>query len=239
MGRPRKDRRPSRTDFLQDTEVPLSQVSATERERILFLAAKYDRRGWTQREIAEEMSEQLGKPVSNVFVSECLKDIREAYKRDQMAYAETVALEKLEQLRDVRKEAWAAWEKSKEPYKKVTIEYGRQRLREEPLPKGRDGKERKPKPGSVEASLLKLKRIVMREGRLPVDRYLAIVLDTLKLECQILGLISAPDKDRRPFDNGKRPEMLDFDSLVRSLGPYEDELNQRILEVTNAGDSTG
>jgi predicted transcriptional regulator len=114
----------------------------------------------TQAEIAEALG------VSQPMISYDLKIVRRRYIESQIANrAEQVAL-KLEQYHEVRSEAWAAWERSKADAGNVVEKFA------DSLGKGEQ----------------RIKRIVVREGRLPDNAYLTTIMKTLEAERHLLGL---------------------------------------------------
>ena len=80
----------------------------TGREEALARVADLDRMGYGQ----VAMARMLG--VSQPQVCYDLKAVRSRYRETQLAKVEEAVNEKLAQLRDVRCEAWEAWERSKE-----------------------------------------------------------------------------------------------------------------------------
>jgi hypothetical protein len=195
-----------------------------EREDHYALIAKLDRRGYTQCAIAEK----LGLSPSQVSLD--VKEMRRRYYGVQMAQTGEMIREKLAQYREVRKEAWEAYDRSKEDH--VTR---RQELVPIPHEEGEDegGKGREGST-SYKESMRRLKVIITREGRLPENRYLQTILDTLKAEEELCGLIP---KDPAPNVNVQvinwdafhlAPEKRDIDS-----DPVEEEIRRAALPPPN------
>ena len=125
--------------------------------------------------------------------------------------------EKLEQLREVRLEAWLAWERSKEDRVKKTTE-----MVKAVKPGGKDGKRaggpngtakgkqrsgEKPMPSWGRAEVEMLRVIVVREGRLADNDYLLTIVRCLEVECLLRGL--DPAKAGGPKGAGG----IDWDAL--------------------------
>lgn len=159
----------------------------TEKEAVLAEVAKLDRRGHTQHEIRKLLASTLGVKVGQPMVSIYLKEIRTNYVRIQTEQRAELVAEKVEQYREVRREAWAAWERSKRnSVRRVKESSPPPPQRDEKLP-GVRGFKRKDAAEPAE-SLRLLKQIVTQEGRLPANEYLATVMRTLEAECKLLGL---------------------------------------------------
>jgi predicted transcriptional regulator len=128
------------------------------REEDLARVAKLDRRGYSQADIARVIG------VSQPQICEDLKKIREHYRAAANAtYAEKVE-EKRAQLREVRSQAWKAWEKSKKDGTRWAEEV------------------------TTGASGDRTKTTEAKEGRLPDATYLRVVIETLRDECALDGL---------------------------------------------------
>jgi predicted transcriptional regulator len=90
----------------------------TKRERDMELMARMDRRGYSQYQIARHLG------ISQPQVCYDLKEIRKRYTEAISEEYRAKVEEKRQQLREVRVEAWRAWEKSKADARKVTEEVG-------------------------------------------------------------------------------------------------------------------
>ena len=154
--------------------------SETAKLEILQLVAKLDRRGWTQFQIRDEVERQFGTSFAQPMVSRWLKEIREEYRKTMMAERREAVAAKVEQYREIRREAWLAWDRSGEDTQKLVEEYG---MSSEAV--GVDD--------SVTSEQL-IKRIITREGRLPENAYLATIVKTLEAERELLGLDEPKDK---------------------------------------------
>lgn len=167
--------------------------SKTEKEAVLAEVAKLDRRGHTQHEIRKALAATFGLKVGQPMVSIYLKEIRTNYVREQSEQRAELVAEKIEQYREVRREAWAAWERSKKnSTRKVSERSPPPPQKEVPDERGMVGKFKggfKRKDAAEPAESLRLlKEIVTQEGRLPANEYLATVMKTLDAECKLLGL---------------------------------------------------
>lgn len=154
--------------------------SKTQKLEILQLVAKLDRRGWSQFQIRDEVERQFGTSFAQPMVSRWLKEIREEYRKTIMAERREAVAAKVEQYRDIRREAWLAWERSGEDAKKLVEEYS-------------TSSESVGVDDSVTSEEL-IKRIITKEGRLPENAYLNTIMKTLEAERELLGLDEPKDK---------------------------------------------
>lgn len=188
--------------------------SKTQKEEVLAAVAKLDRRGHTQKEIADTLREMGVVDVSCAMISHYLKEIRTKYAEMLLAERKELVSEKIEQYREVRREAWAAWERSKQDTKKVVREKG-------PPVKLKFGEKGKPPnhnkdKGDFEESMRLLKQVVTKEGRLPASEYLVVVMKTLEAEARLQGLLE-PQQEEPPGDNGKTPVQESWEDLFWRL----------------------
>jgi predicted transcriptional regulator len=159
--------------------------------------AKLDRRGYSQSEIARVVG------VSQQQISEDLKVIRKRYREEAMAEYKERVEEKRAQLREVRAEAWRAWERSKKDARKVVEE-------ERTLSDGTEGSE---------------KKTTTTEGQLPDATYLRVVIETLRDECSLDGL-NAPQKVNANVN------VIDWGELFkRTMDSEVDQVEQRLAEI--------
>src|SRR5262245_27868678 len=127
----------------------------TQREADLAETARLDRMGFTQREIAERIG------VSSVQICFDLRKLRKRYVEQANVHAGEKIGELLAGYRDVRREAWQAWERSCLETRRVTTRTG-----------GKHGE-------AVTTTV---------EARLPGAEYMQVVLDTYAAERKLLGL---------------------------------------------------
>lgn len=137
------------------------------RETVLAEVSKWAVRGFSQRAIATKLEETMGVKVTQPQIGVYLKQVNERYKAEAIEDRRIMVMRKLEELREVRNEAWVAWEKSKEDVEKRVKETGE-------TEKGGFSKDR-------------LEVI----GRLPGGEYLQVVLNCIKAERELLGLDEA------------------------------------------------
>lgn len=174
------------------------------------ILARMDRRGHTQREIADV----LGLHPQQVF-----QDLKKLKKR----YAEAIRVdskesvdEKLAQYREIRKEAWISWELSKVDAVKHV---------EESTPFGDcvacegSGKTAKGGPCKVCAATGKkggpYKVTKTKEARNPGIQYLQTVMQCLEAERELLGLDAPKKVEGKIGVNGKVQVGIDWDSFAQ------------------------
>lgn len=166
--------------------------SEAQKEALLDLIGILDRRGYTQARIGQLIGNdnRFGFTLSTTQVSEYLKTIKARYREKILHQREELIAEKLEQYREVRAEAWAEWERSKENAERVVTETA-----PVPVKKDDNGKKRPKALNNRERQIdgwkeemRKVKEAVTTEGRLGNPAYLTIVLETLDAERQLLGI---------------------------------------------------
>jgi transcriptional regulator with XRE-family HTH domain len=157
---------------------PGRKRTKTQREADKAEVERLDRRGYSQRQIAE----RLGVAPSQVCYD--LKLLRKRYQDTQLAERSAAVAEKLEQYREVRREAWEAWDRSKDN-------------KEKEIKEKISNLAQQAEAGAVE----KLKAVITTEGRLPGNEYLRTILETLQDERELLGL-DAPKKQELSGPDG-------------------------------------
>lgn len=187
--------------------------SETDQALTLEIVAKYDRRGYTQLEIVEKVKQERGIDLSQQGISYYLKKIREGYKERTLEHQQDMLAEKLAQYAEIRREAWEAYEKSKEDG--VTIITERAPgvpvvLNTGPLKPG-EKPGRRDNPETLKGTLELLKEVVRREGRIPANEFLKTIMATLDAECRLLGL-DAPKKV-----DIKGSVAFDWDTVLRDI----------------------
>jgi len=145
----------------------------TEREEALAEVAKWDRRGYSVRAIAAKMG------VSHVQVVYDLKIVKQRYRDTVLEERAALVAQKIEQLREVRQEAWNAWEASKENCERQVKEKISESLDAHGNP--------------TAETLQRMKAVITTEGRLPSNEYLTTILRTFEEEADLQGLY-APTK---------------------------------------------
>lgn len=179
------------------------KFTPSEREAVLNEVARLDRWGYSQEQIGKKLAEAGFATVTGGMVCNYLKEIRERYRNAAMVERHEAVLEKLALLREIRREALEAWERSKEDArrrveKKVpplsidTSDLGKDAEAKRGKTKGKKGKKPKlvqrPVSPEEEREMLISEIVDTIEGRLPANQYLATVLDTIKSERELLGL---------------------------------------------------
>lgn len=208
----RKPRKPHRTQENKDC----GNVKYTEEElqKVYEEVAHLTRRGWTQVEIATKIG------VSQKTISLYLKDIRRLWAENVTWEITEYVAEKLDQYREIRKEAWSAWERSKESYKRTVTEKGHKRTLTVKLGEGPKGRRETPATAD-ENKLVVLKRVLTKEGRVPAVQFLQVVLETLEAERRLLGLDVLPRKNEvgdRSAQAGVSQYSVDWQKLVELAG---------------------
>jgi len=211
---PSKHTKPEKTS---KEHPPRSKGTVAEREERRALIAILDRRGYSNKQIANKVGVSLTQVVYD------LAKINKRYIESQIKERELLIAYKIQQYKDIRKEAWEAWELSKQSHVKSVKEYsaplGVEKVEEtlfgdnKPKPKRGRGRPAKAKaqpitvnnevelplsdpnysPKTVNSSgfmesMRKIKEIVTVEGALPANEYLATILKTLEAERQLLGI---------------------------------------------------
>lgn len=139
------------------------------REAQLAELEKLHNRGWSQHDLARHFN------LHHSTIQDDLAEIARRYNAITMLERGAEVQRKIAALRDVRKEAWLAWERSKE---------NKERQIKEKISESLDG-EGKP---TVD-TLQRMKVVITTEGQLPGSEYLAIILRTFEQEYDLLNLI--------------------------------------------------
>jgi hypothetical protein len=171
----------------------------TQREADLEKAAKMDRRGFTQQQIADELG------VHRTQIEYDLKALRKRYAATQLSETGEAVSEKVEQLREVRAEAWLAWERSKQDKEKRVNEKVT-----EPAEPSQSGAAGDASPKTVREEIQRVKDVITTEGRLPANEYLRTIIDSLAEECKLRGLV----KEHLEI-TGKGGKPIEFVEIVR------------------------
>ncbi len=156
----------------------------TQRAEIRSIVAALDRRGFTQREMVVLLAERHGYEMSQPMVGKYLKLVRDEYNSREVTDRHEMVQLRLEQYKEIRKEAWMAYDKSMldahscEEHSQ-TVLVPAQMLDPDAS-------------ATALASAERLKRIIVVAGRLPEDGYLSIILKTLEDENKLLGLYPDP-----------------------------------------------
>ena len=187
----------------EDKQKPGGKRTALERAAYKEAIAKYDRRGFTLSEIADEMARLGFTRVTAAQLCIDRREMREEYKLTQIEQQELLVKEKLAQYRELLAEAWRGWDRSQLDSEKRVEEFAPAKPDDEDEPEG-GGKKVKPKrrnvqAGSIEDSLERFRLIVTREGRLPANEYLRTILMIHQAVRDMLGL-DAPKRSEHSGD---------------------------------------
>lgn len=196
-----------------------------ERDRIVELVAVYDGKGLTQRQIAARISREEGLEVSQPSVSGMLGEIKARRKAMGGRDPAEVLEEKLEQYRVIRAAAWDAYERSEKDVMKEVEEFVAPLIRE-----GR-GKGRGADRGRPEETLLRLKLIRTRQGRLPASEYLRMIMDTLQAERDLLGIDAAKKVDVTSDNVSRTVSWVSVKPGERYVPPDDVEEKLKALEA--------
>lgn len=177
-----------------------THLTEDEREAAYAVAVKLYRRGHSYVEIGKAIGAVLNRdPLTGPAVMPYIRRMYDDYLVPQREGVQAYIAEKVDQLREVRAEAWAAWEASKADTVRTA--------EEEVLPRagkdrdegrnggGKNGKG-KGKEAEFRAELVKVKRVVVKEGRLPSNAFLQTILQTLEEEAKYLGLDIAAEAEK-------------------------------------------
>lgn len=202
------------------------KFSDTEREEVKAEVARLDRRGYTLSRIAEAITEKFGKRIGPMMVHLYLKQMREDFREVQQASKAEYIEEKVQQYREIRAVAWEAYERSMENSEKVVEELGPARAEKKPDKNGNISSRK----GDTTDSLVKLRVIITKEGRLPDNQYLQTIMRTLEAERELLAL-DAPKK----MEHGGAVNVINWEAIL--LGKMEhpvDPVAARLAEIESA-----
>lgn len=219
------------------------KFTPTEHEAVLEKVAELDRHGYSQWEIAIEIK------VSQPMVCQYLAKIRERCKARTQDIVMGRIQDRLDELADIRREAWKAWTKSWENEQETIIEKGRivrpggtdqsttggvggknGKGRNDRKNNGQTRQEQQNQSLTMIASFEKLREIVTEKGRLPENEYLLTVLRCIKEEFTLLG--AYPEKVMK--GELKHDFGLDWESMLGAKPTLKHEqLEHKINGVKN------
>jgi hypothetical protein len=155
----------------------LSRRTAEERERDRVLIARMYVRGKSQHDMARELSNHYdGVRVSPGAVASDLKAIRQSWLQSALLDFNAAKARELARLDEAEREAWDAWERSKE--KHVRVEY---EIADDQVPFSAD----------KIADVKRKKRRKIIEATVGDIRYLEMIERMITARCNILGLFEA------------------------------------------------
>ncbi len=165
-------------------------------------------RGWTIEEIATKFQ------TTKTQIQGDYQDVMKDLVRERTTNAEALRQMKLREYAQVKKEAWEAWERSKE-------DWNRRIIQQTTYDSGNNDQ----LGGSTS-----LKTIDTTEGHLPSNEYLKTVVSCLNAERQLQGI----DPPKKLNVSGT---IVSWDVLVDALptASDRDEIEEAILGALNAG----
>lgn len=196
--------------------------TALQKEEDYAAIARLDRMGYSQREIAARVGLTQGQ------VCQDIKQIKKRYQTAALGERSAQLVEKLLQYRDVRAEAFEAWEDSKKPGIKVVEEQVLTRTKE------RDPDGDPALQPDDEPEMLLTKIVTTREESLPRNEYLGTILKTIEGERELLGL-DAPKKV------DLKSQVFSWDMLAEALppsgGPVPDRIEEELARIAALPDA--
>jgi predicted transcriptional regulator len=187
-------------------------TTPSSREQMMAIVAKMDRRGYSYGQIAEVLG------VTPEAVGEHVRRLKREYRAIAIEDLEESIGEKIEQYKEMRREAWEAWERSKERFEEVTeTESLPIRIEDTRGKKDKGDKSGRKDRNSPELrTVSKVTKSVYKSGA----EYLRIVLTCLEAERKLRGT-DAPEK------MDLRSEVLNWGELAKA-GPVPDVLAEKI-----------
>ena len=142
-------------------------------QRLQIIAPLY-RKGWTEREITSEVRKRLDRPKYNQAHSDIQRLLKE-WQSERLTNTEEKITAEVARLKLVIREAWDAWEKSKEDYHEKTA-------RQDGLPKMDEQ--------GVQIGINTIKAMMYDAEKrgFGEPRYLDIILKAEQQICKLLGL---------------------------------------------------
>lgn len=171
----------------------------TQLEEVKARVALLDRMGYSQSAIARDVK------VSQPQVCEYLKTIRAEYRERRFQGQDDRVGEMLAQLRDLTAVAWRNMERSEEDARRVILEV----LKPAAAGRGKAGADN----GGHPPRTLKgyQKTITQVEGRLAKGEYMQVVLECVKLECDLMGYYAPKKVDQKNLNVN-----FDWEALARA-----------------------
>jgi hypothetical protein len=151
------------------------------------LIGRLDRRGYDIPEIADKLH------ISEDEVRKTIEEVHTKYMDEVMAQRAALTAEKRAQLRELRTEAWEAWERSKGDRERTVTETRPGALCPKCKGQGKDArvKGRVCHQCSGTGRMKDSKKLIqVHEGRLPSNEYLKTIIETLREEAELLQLTS-------------------------------------------------
>lgn len=195
---------------------PSKFTSVAAKEEVVTRIGELDTRGYTAEQIGKQLSLTPGE------VKHHLTQVNKGYSCYVHDERIDYVREKLAQYREVRREAWEAYERSKLDRERITEDHAAP-WDVEPVPKARKGKAASKASKEPESMLKLVRRSTMKEGRLPASEYLVIVLKCLEAERELLGLDAPTRVDVQTV-------AINWEAML-VVGTVQDPFAERIKQV--------
>jgi hypothetical protein len=192
-----------------------------ERERDLVMIARMYVRGKSQHEMKLTLNALYpDRPLSSKVINTDLQSIRQAWLNSTLVDFNAVKAKECARLDEVEREAWSAWEKSKD--KHIRIEY---EVTDDQVPFSIDK--------IVNVHRNKKHKIV--EATVGDIRYLEMIERAIKMRCDIFGLFEA-----KKIQVDWRTEAIAFGIDENTIDAVKERTVQTLLEaITQAGKDSG
>jgi hypothetical protein len=159
------------------TDLDVSRRTDEERERDMVIEARMYVRGKTQNEIRLELNKMYpDRPLSPKSIHMDLQAIQRMWQQSTLFDFNAAKAKELARLDEAEREAWDAWERSKE--KHVRVEY---EVSDDQVPFSAD----------KVADVRRKKRRKVIEATVGDIKYLEMVERMIKMRCDIVGLFEA------------------------------------------------
>jgi len=198
------------------------------KEEVLSVVAKYHRRGYTQQQIREKLKSDVKLEVSVPMVCNYVKEIRKRYAATTQETHAALVAEKVEQFNEVIREAWDAYERSKEDVQKRHVKRDLRKVpKDAPVEKVRSKNTRfKSTEQEIEEILKVVQVMTMREGRLPANEFLLTIIRAHELQMKLLGVLDSSTV------NNNTVNVLNVDwAAMAERSPIVDPMERLPIEV--------
>jgi hypothetical protein len=175
----------AREDYTPGASTRPRVIRSTTITKGIVQVALMDRRGYDIPEIADKLH------ISEDEVRKTIEEVHTKYMDEVMAQRAALTAEKRAQLRELRKEAWEAWERSKGDRERTVTETRPGALCPKCKGQGKDArvKGRVCHQCSGTGRMKDSRKLIqVHEGRLPSNEYLKTIIETLREEAELLQL---------------------------------------------------
>jgi hypothetical protein len=192
-----------------------------ERERDLVIIARMYVRGKSQQEMRLSLNSMYpDRPLSSKVINTDLQSIRQAWLNSTLVDFNAAKSKELARLDEVEREAWNAWEKSKD--KHVRIEY---EVTDDQVPFSMD----------KIADIQRKKKHKIIEATVGDIRYLEMIERAIKMRCDIFGLFEA-----KKIQIDWRTEAINAGMDESTIDAVKEKTVQVLLEaIAQAGKDSG